>query len=82
MDDMSSTYSVYPNPASAFAYVKFDGLQAKKIDVIDMTGKRLVSMEVSSSITRIPTDQLNQGTYIIAVDFGSSTDFKKLTIIK
>jgi hypothetical protein len=80
--DDRGAFQVYPNPSSTVAYVRFLGAMAEKIEVLDLTGKTVAHIEVTSSTTMIPTDQMQGGTYILAIDFGNRTAFGKLTVVK
>jgi len=76
------TFQVYPNPSSSVAYVRFTGELAEKIEVLDLTGKTVAHVEVTASTTMIPTDRMQGGTYILAIDFGNWSAFGKLTVVK
>jgi len=77
-----SLFEVYPNPSSSQAFVRFQGEPARSIQVLDMTGKKVASYEVNSSIVAIPTGSMMQGTYILSVDYGYKRVNSKLLIIR
>ncbi len=64
---------IYPNPVSDYAYVElgFEGLREgmfeAEITVYDMGGRQLQSIKTKNKITKINTQQLVQGAYLVSV---------------
>ncbi|WP_294246926.1 T9SS type A sorting domain-containing protein, partial [uncultured Chryseobacterium sp.] len=64
---------IYPNPVSEYAYVEigFDGLKEgmfeAEITVYDMGGRQLQSIKTKNKITKINTQPLVQGAYLVSV---------------
>ncbi|WP_411812297.1 T9SS type A sorting domain-containing protein [Chryseobacterium scophthalmum] len=59
---------IYPNPVSDYAYVEI-GFDFKEADIIlyDMGGRQLQSLKTKNKITKINTQNLIQGAYLIVV---------------
>ncbi|WP_100077621.1 T9SS type A sorting domain-containing protein [Chryseobacterium camelliae] len=64
---------IYPNPVSDYAYVEigFEGQRADvfeaEISVYDMGGRQLQSMKTKTTVTKINTQALVQGAYLVSV---------------
>ncbi len=64
---------IYPNPVSDYAYVEigFEGQRAAafeaEISVYDMGGRQLQSMKTKNTVTKINTQALVQGAYLVSV---------------
>lgn len=59
---------IYPNPVSDYAYVEI-GFDFKEADIImyDMSGRQLQSLKAKNKITKINTQPLIQGAYLITI---------------
>jgi len=59
---------IYPNPVSDYCYVEI-GFDFKEADIIlyDMGGRQLQSLKTKNKITKINTQNLIQGAYLIVV---------------
>ncbi|WP_294271362.1 T9SS type A sorting domain-containing protein [uncultured Chryseobacterium sp.] len=64
---------IYPNPVSDYAYVEigFEGQRAgafeAEISVYDMGGRQLQSIRAKNTVTKINTQALVQGAYLVSV---------------
>ncbi|MBW3522141.1 T9SS type A sorting domain-containing protein [Chryseobacterium sp. NKUCC03_KSP] len=59
---------IYPNPVSDYAYVEI-GFDFKEADIMlyDMGGRQLQSLKAKNKVTKINTQNLIQGAYLIVV---------------
>ncbi|WP_404985319.1 T9SS type A sorting domain-containing protein [Chryseobacterium sp. M5] len=59
---------IYPNPVSDYAYVEI-GFDFKEADIIlyDMGGRQLQSLRTKNKVTKINTQNLIQGAYLIVI---------------
>ncbi|WPO84287.1 T9SS type A sorting domain-containing protein [Chryseobacterium sp. JJR-5R] len=59
---------IYPNPVSDYAYVEI-GFDFKEADIVmyDMGGRQLQSVKTKNKVTKINTQNLVQGAYLISV---------------
>jgi hypothetical protein len=76
---------IYPNPVSEYAYVEigFEGLREgvfeAEITVYDMGGRQLQSLKTKNKVTKINTQNLIQGAYLVSVKTnGNKTASAKL----
>ena len=71
----SSGFSIYPNPASSYFYIHFDGESAGvHFNVFDVNGKRVLETGTSdldvNGLYKINTDNLESGIYFIVSSNG------------
>ncbi|WP_343608387.1 T9SS type A sorting domain-containing protein [Chryseobacterium oranimense] len=59
---------IYPNPVSDYAYVEI-GFDFKEADIMlyDMGGRQLQSLKTKNKVTKINTQNLIQGAYLVAI---------------
>ncbi|AZA77159.1 T9SS C-terminal target domain-containing protein [Chryseobacterium sp. G0186] len=59
---------IYPNPVSDYAYVEI-GFDFKEADIMlyDMGGRQLQSLKTKNKVTKINTQNLVQGAYLVAI---------------
>ena len=59
---------IYPNPVSEYAYVEI-GFDFKEADIVlyDMGGRQLQSLKTTNKVTKINTQNLVQGAYLVTV---------------
>ena len=65
----NSTLNIYPNPFSDKLFIFDSSNSVRNIEVLDLTGKILISTSVSQNIKVIDTKFLNPGSYTIAIIF-------------
>ncbi|PIF44471.1 putative secreted protein (Por secretion system target) [Chryseobacterium sp. 52] len=70
---------IYPNPVSDYAYVEI-GFDFKEADIIlyDMGGRQLQSLKTKNKVTKINTQNLIQGAYLVTI----KTDMNKTVSAK
>lgn len=75
---------IYPNPVSDYCYVEigFEGLRAGEFEaeiiLYDMGGRQLQSLKTKNKVTKINTQNLIQGAYLIVVKTDTQTANAKL----
>ena len=59
---------IYPNPVSDYAYVEI-GFEFKEADIMiyDMGGRQLQTLKIKNKVTKINTQPLVQGAYLVVV---------------
>ncbi len=70
--------SVYPNPASTEVMIKAEGEYAA--DLIDLTGKVIMSMEQAAGIQVMNVENVIPGTYLLRLKSGNTTSTHKLVV--
>jgi hypothetical protein len=70
---------IYPNPVSDYAYVEI-GIDFKEADILlyDMSGRQLQSLKTKNSVTKLNTQSLVQGAYLVTI----KTDHNKTASAK
>jgi hypothetical protein len=70
IDQLIEEYDIkiYPNPVSDYAYAEI-GLEFKEVEIIlyDMSGKQIQNIKTKNRITKINTQNLIQGAYLITI---------------
>ncbi|MDR4952609.1 T9SS type A sorting domain-containing protein [Chryseobacterium sp. ES2] len=63
-----SDIKIYPNPVSDYAYVEI-GYEFKNADILlyDMSGRQLQSLTTKNRVTKINTQNLVQGAYLVTI---------------
>ncbi|MDR2275817.1 MAG: T9SS type A sorting domain-containing protein [Sphingobacterium sp.] len=68
--DLIAKYDIkiYPNPISDYAYVEI-GFDFKEADIMlyDMSGRQLQSLKTKNRVTKIDTQALVQGAYLVTI---------------
>ncbi len=83
VDPNEVRFDVYPNPSSDVlnVYFKSASLNSKKLEVFDITGRKLLTSEFISN-TKISTSTLENGTYLVNVmEAGKLMSTRKFVII-
>ncbi|WP_326983924.1 T9SS type A sorting domain-containing protein [Chryseobacterium sp. MYb264] len=59
---------IYPNPVSDYAYVEIGyDFQEAEINVFDMSGRQLQSLKTKNKVTKINTQPMIQGAYLVTI---------------
>ncbi len=70
VDQLIEKYDIkiYPNPVSDYAYVEI-GFDFKDADILlyDMSGRQLQSVKTKNKVTKINTQSLVQGAYLVTI---------------
>ncbi|AZA80555.1 secretion protein [Chryseobacterium lactis] len=70
VDQLIAKYDIkiYPNPVSDYAYVEI-GFDFKEADILlyDMSGRQLQSLKTKNKVTKINTQALVQGAYLVVI---------------
>ncbi|MGI9581007.1 T9SS type A sorting domain-containing protein [Chryseobacterium sp. RRHN12] len=70
VDQLIEKYDIkiYPNPVSDYAYVEI-GFNFKDAEILlyDMSGRQLQSIKTKNKVTKINTQSLVQGAYLVAI---------------
>ncbi|MGI9580043.1 T9SS type A sorting domain-containing protein [Chryseobacterium sp. RRHN12] len=81
VDQLIEKYDIkiYPNPVSDYAYVEI-GFDFKEADILlyDMSGRQLQSIKTKNKVTKINTQALVQGAYLVTI----KTDNNKMANAK
>jgi len=81
VDQLIEKYDIkiYPNPVSDYAYVEI-GFDFKEADILlyDMSGRQLQNLKTKNKVTKINTQALIQGAYLVTIktDTGKTASSK------
>jgi len=71
VDQLIEKYDIkiYPNPVSDYAYVEIGFNDFKEADILlyDMSGRQLQSIKTKNKVTKINTQALVQGAYLVTI---------------
>lgn len=82
VDQLIEKYDIkiYPNPVSDYAYVEIGFNDFKEADILlyDMSGRQLQNLKTKNKVTKINTQALVQGAYLLTIktDTGQSASVK------
>jgi len=64
---------IYPNPVSDYAYIEI-GMQFQNADILvyDMGGRQLMTVKTKNKVTKINTQPLVQGAYLVVIKTDSN----------
>lgn len=70
--DTNQGYQIYPNPAKNIINVQIAENNATEIEIMDVTGKKLIVKKVTKSIENIDVSNLSKGLYILNIKGSNS----------
>ncbi len=65
--NLTTKVSVYPNPASDYIQFKSENNEAKFVEILDLSGKLLLSDEFKNKSILFSTEKLNNGLYVYLI---------------
>ena len=74
------TFTVFPNPANDVIIVNVDGFVAHSMQVLDATGRVIMSERLVAGRNVIDVTSMANGTYKLVLDEGQSRQVKQLII--
>ena len=79
--DKTNLINIYPNPAKDFLTIAYYKNEPYNIEIIDITGKKVLSKPFKNAINQVDISSLNSGLYVIRV-FNEKTDVVTKLMIK
>jgi len=73
-------FSVFPNPANLEVTVAFEGTIADNIEITNVLGQSIISLNPITDITKINVSHLENGVYFIKIKTGEKEYINKLVI--
>jgi len=65
VNELENSLKLYPNPTASVLNVEAEGMS--RVEVYNMVGQRVMSMEVSGDKAQVNTESLNSGVYFIRI---------------
>ena len=78
-NDISSTFKVYPNPASSYVKIQTNDF-SNRIILYDLNGNMLLNKIYNQNQIKISVDFLSRGMYILKVINDSGFIYRKIII--
>ena len=79
INNLSKNINIYPNPAQDFITINVP--TNSRIDILDISGKVLISKIISNDNQRINIKELNSGIYLMNINSNNNT-FKTKFVVK
>ncbi len=79
---VESNFKIYPNPATDFLTIEWDGMMHIQMEVIDMIGQKIGSFEGSSGRKYIDSSSWVEGVYFISFVVENQRYSRKVLILK
>ena len=68
------SFNIYPNPANDFIFIENISI-GSKVDLFNVLGKNIKSVEIESHNQRLDINGLNSGVYFVKVDGKAASKF-------
>jgi hypothetical protein len=68
---------IYPNPASDFIVIELSGASTAKVEILNLTGNRVLSQEILSS-GKMDITTLPKGLYLLRVNIGGEVHTEEI----
>jgi len=82
VENLSSAFRMYPNPANEKVILEFMDLSAPVISIYNITGKAVYNGIAEGSTMTIDVSGMDTGLYFVKIENGGEQITKKLSIIK
>jgi len=76
----SGDFRIFPNPASTFLYVDQNKGEDGRIELLSVSGRHILSRDISSELTRLDLPPGLRGIYLVRLQEQASTYTKKVMI--
>lgn len=71
-------FNIYPNPATSTVFVETNG--NAQVNIIDMTGRCVKSVELTDNVSTINIEDINEGIYFIMIQNENNRIVEKLIV--
>jgi hypothetical protein len=79
LDELSSQWEVYPNPATSILTVLHQGIKVSSIEMFDLNGKLLFTINTNGQVEQsFNVSSLQPGMYIIQLNADGQTSIKRV----
>jgi hypothetical protein len=77
---LANSVSIYPNPANESITVLTDGLNMTKIELMNIAGQIISSVDVNNTLVKVDVSTVSSGVYFVKVFSAEGTAVKQLII--
>ncbi len=74
----ATQFNVYPNPATSTVFVETNG--DAQVNIIDITGRCVKSVEITDNVSTINIEDINEGIYFIMIQNENNRVVEKLIV--
>lgn len=74
-------FSIYPNPANNALQVQFSKQEATHLEILDLTGKVIYSIQINQSTVQINLEGFAEGCYILRARIDTGEQISKRMMI-
>lgn len=74
--------SIYPNPATNYVVIEFDGKLVGKVILMNLVGQQMISTEINSSNLRLDLSAIPEGVYFLSIETATERVAKKIKVQK
>ncbi len=78
--NLANSVSIYPNPANESITVVTDGLNMTKVEVMNIAGQVISSIDVNNTLIKVDVSSVSSGVYFVKVFSAEGTAVKQLII--
>ena len=78
---MSSTFELYPNPASAHILIKNEDSSPYELEIVDMTGNLIYQSKVSTQLHTLDVSQWSAGIYLVKWIQNGTVKTQRLSVV-
>ena len=81
IEELVNTIVLFPNPASQSVYLNTGSLDVKVLSILDLTGKKISSVQLDSREIQLNIEKLNSGTYLLQLELMNGLLFTKSLVV-
>ncbi len=78
--DFINSIQIYPNPCLSSINIEFNSNEAKKVEIWDLDGQFLKSIELEGYKSEIDLSDLNSGIYLVSINLDEQKVFRKIVL--
>lgn len=71
---------LYPNPVSDMLYINHKGIDLNNIDIYDIKGRKVLSIQPNSDFSNVQTNELTKGVYFVKIVGNQFEETQKLIV--
>lgn len=75
------SFTVFPNPASKWAFVKLPSNESFKLSITDLTGRQMLQTNLTGPISQIDLQGFNDGVYFLVIHNKSNNISNKIKLL-
>ncbi len=81
-NSVASELSLFPNPANSTIAVRIENAKNSSLSITDISGKKVLNLDLSENETNIDISDLSQGLYIVRINQNGNISEQKLVVTR